>query len=123
MPTGDPFCENCRSFFPCRCRRREIVQSENVATYEPFIDYAADGLDEAITVGRTQTAIDPAHYKELSPEPIDVIDSWGLEFYEAQVLKYIARAGRKGGEAKRLEDLEKAAWYLQRRINRLKAIS
>jgi hypothetical protein len=68
---------------------------------------------------RGDTAIEPEHYTRLKPEPLDIIESWGLAFHEAQVLKYISRAGVKGGEEKRLEDLKKAAFYLNRRIKQL----
>jgi hypothetical protein len=51
-------------------------------------------------------------YSKLNPEPIDVIESWGLNFHEAQVLKYLSRWRRKGGR----ESLEKARWYLDRLI-------
>lgn len=61
----------------------------------------------------------PSHYSDLNPEPLDVIERWRLPFHEAQVLKYIARAGRKGGEEKRVEDLKKARVYLDRRIKQL----
>ncbi len=60
----------------------------------------------------------PPHYARLSPEPIDVIESWGLTFHPAQVLKYIARAGFKD-PAKLLEDLYKARFYLNRWIRKL----
>lgn len=61
----------------------------------------------------------PEHYARLVPQPLDVIESWNLPFHEAQVLKYIARAGFKGGDEKRLEDLKKARMYLNRRIQML----
>lgn len=61
--------------------------------------------------------IDPPHYRDLQPEPIDVIEGWGLGFHLAQVIKYVARAGRKD-PSKRLEDLRKAAWYLERLIRK-----
>lgn len=60
--------------------------------------------------------IQPRHYSELSPEPLHVIEGWSLGFYAAQVVKYIARAGRKGGPGKLVEDLKKAAFYLNRWI-------
>ena len=53
-------------------------------------------------------------YSSLSPEPITVIESWGLNFHEAQVLKYLSRHRRKNG----IEDLQKARWYLDRLIER-----
>ena len=55
----------------------------------------------------------PPHYTCMDPQPIDVIEAWGLDFHRAQVLKYIARAGRKGDAA---TDLKKAKFYLDRAI-------
>lgn len=64
--------------------------------------------------------ISPRHYAELSPQPIDAIEGWGLGFCLGNALKYIARAGRKPG-ANDVEDLEKALWYLAREIAGRKA--
>ena len=63
-------------------------------------------------------ATNPAHYKDLSPEPIDVIEGWGLGFHIGNAVKYLARAGKKGDA---LEDLRKARWYLDREISRLES--
>lgn len=60
----------------------------------------------------------PSHYTRLKPEPLDVIEAWGLDFHSGQVVKYIARAGHKD-PSKELEDLRKAKFYLERRIKRL----
>ena len=49
---------------------------------------------------------------------IKVIEAWGLDFHLGNTVKYISRAGFKNPE-KELEDLKKAAWYLQRRIENL----
>ena len=60
----------------------------------------------------------PSHYaSESGLEAIEVIEAFfhGNAFL-ANTFKYIARAGKKGGEAKRLEDLRKARWYLEREI-------
>jgi hypothetical protein len=54
----------------------------------------------------------------LDPEPIDVIDAWGLGFALGNAVKYISRAGRKPGNDA-LTDLRKAAFYLAREIARL----
>lgn len=56
----------------------------------------------------------PKHYNMGSIEVIDLIEDWGLDFNEGNVIKYFARAKHKG---KFLEDMEKAKWYLQRLIN------
>jgi hypothetical protein len=58
----------------------------------------------------------PKHYTFGMIEVITVIDDWHLGFYEGQVVKYVGRAKYKGNE---LEDLKKAQWYLNRRIEQL----
>ena len=62
----------------------------------------------------------PNHYGgESNPyEAIKVIDAWDLDFCLGNTVKYISRAGKKSPE-KELEDLRKAAWYLQHKINKL----
>jgi hypothetical protein len=62
--------------------------------------------------------INPPHYTDLSPEPIDVIESWGLGYHLATVIKYLARAGKKP-ESSLKDDLLKARWFLDRYISRL----
>jgi len=59
----------------------------------------------------------PAHYTQGKIEVIDFIEDQGLDYHLGQVVKYVARAGRKDPE-KYVEDLKKAAWYLARRIQR-----
>lgn len=65
----------------------------------------------------------PNHYASDSGlEAIEVIEAFFHgNAYLANTFKYIARAGKKGGEAKRLEDLKKARWYLEREIKREEA--
>jgi hypothetical protein len=58
----------------------------------------------------------PSHYNAGKIEVIEAIDDWKLGFYEGNVIKYVARAKHKGRE---LEDLRKAAWYLNRLISNL----
>lgn len=59
----------------------------------------------------------PAHYLEgRTIEPLEVIEDWDLDFHIGQVVKYCARAGRKDSE---LQDLEKARFYLDRKIEHL----
>lgn len=58
----------------------------------------------------------PAHYNKLTPEPIDVITGWRLDFALGSVIKYVARAGSKPGEA-RERDLQKASDYLHLAIH------
>lgn len=62
----------------------------------------------------------PAHYGGADDpyECIRVIEAWQLGFCLGNAVKYINRAGKKPG-ADKVEDLKKAAWYLQREITRL----
>lgn len=69
------------------------------------------------------SAIDhPEHYggEENVYEAIKVIEAWELGFCLGNTVKYISRAGKKD-PAKELEDLGKAAWYLNRQIKLLAA--
>jgi len=61
----------------------------------------------------------PAHYKKGRFEVFPVLYDWFKEDPLLwQVGKYIARAKHKGKEK---EDLQKAQWYLQKRIDELNA--
>lgn len=53
----------------------------------------------------------PAHYTSYSPEVIVITEQLG--FCEGNVVKYLARAGRKAGVPGQ-EDLNKAHWYMRR---------
>lgn len=58
----------------------------------------------------------PAHYTAY--KGVEVIDfAEQMNFCLGNVVKYVARAGRKAG-ADDLEDLRKARWYLEREIER-----
>jgi hypothetical protein len=63
----------------------------------------------------------PSHYggAENPYEAIKVINAWGLNFELGNTVKYISRAGKKD-PSKKIEDLEKAMWYLNYEINKLK---
>lgn len=60
----------------------------------------------------------PAHYTAYKGlEVIDLTEQ--MNFNRGNAVKYIARAGLKDKEHE-LEDLEKAIWYTQREIQRIK---
>ena len=63
----------------------------------------------------------PSHYRSDSGfEAIDVIEAWNLGFNLGNALKYISRAGLKD-KNREIEDLEKAQWYLNREIERIRS--
>ena len=78
------------------------------------INWAIDN-DLAAKLDEIDPVNHPVHYTHGVIEPIDVIESWNLNFALGSALKYICRCDHKG---KRLEDLQKAAWYLNREIER-----
>ena len=62
----------------------------------------------------------PSHYGGASNpyEVIKVIEAWSLDFHLGNTVKYVSRAGKKGTD-KELQDLKKALWYLERKIQNL----
>lgn len=61
----------------------------------------------------------PAHYTDGKIEVIDYIEDKKLGFCLGNAIKYISRAGKKD-PTKEIEDLQKAKWYIERRIKQLK---
>ena len=59
-----------------------------------------------------------SHYLGHAHQPWDIIQDWGLDFWEGNALKYLLR--RKPGTA-RSEDLRKAMHYLERACERAEA--
>ena len=70
-----------------------------------------------------ETVNHPQHYNMGGIEVIDALEAWGFGegFNRGNAIKYIARAGRKNRETE-IEDLKKAAWYINREIERMEAI-
>jgi hypothetical protein len=70
----------------------------------------------------SQNNIRPEHYggKDNPYEVFKVLEAWGQDkdFYLGNVIKYVARAGKKDPDTFK-EDLQKALVYLERRISLL----
>lgn len=63
----------------------------------------------------------PSHYTDTKIEVMDYIEDKGFNFALGNAVKYISRAGKKD-KNKTIQDLEKAEWYLNREIKRLKKL-
>ena len=61
----------------------------------------------------------PRHYTAYPVEVIELTEH--LNFCRGNAVKYLARAGLKD-PASEIEDLEKARWYVDREISRLKGL-
>ena len=64
----------------------------------------------SMTYKEMQKQIGGTHYKNKI-EPWEIIDSWNLDFYEGNILKYLLR--RKNN---RVEDLQKLIHYAEKLI-------
>lgn len=99
-------------------RARELmgIKDEFVQGMEP------EFLTETVSVTRFDPPIlfdpvkVPQHYNTGKIEVANFIADQGLDYVRGNVIKYVSRAGKKNPE-KELEDLEKAAAYLQMAYN------
>lgn len=73
------------------------LEGKPIYTYGDFVDH-------------------PHHYQGNGMESIDVIEAFDLDFCLGNTVKYVLRAGKKDNE---IQDLKKAIWYLNRRIQQL----
>ncbi len=69
----------------------------------------------------------PSHYGgDVPHEVYKCLRAWGLESDALiwNAVKYLSRAGKKSdrlGENNKVQDLQKAVWYINNRIEQLKA--
>ena len=97
----------------------KLVENDTVTLENDLFWWGEDMLEpvETIKEGEKPEMVNhPQHYA-FKYEPIDVINDWGLDFNLGNTVKYIARCERKGNK---IQDLEKAKFYLEDEIRRLK---
>jgi hypothetical protein len=96
-------------------------ESENLYNNELYRKYNTINAMEKSYADRLLDYNRPKYYGGAGNtyEVFNVLEAWGLDedFYLGNVIKYLARAGKKTSTKK--EDLQKALVYLQRRIDRL----
>lgn len=71
---------------------------------------------DIVATHHTDMVNHPPHYKAGGIETIDFIEAKELSYHLGNVIKYVSRADHKGNK---LEDLNKAQWYLARAIEKL----
>ena len=84
------------------------VRDELIASGEVLVDTHTEIVDNVNH---------PAHYKVGGIETINFIEAKGLDYNLGNVVKYITRSDHKDNK---LQDLQKAAWYLNRAISQIK---
>ena len=71
-------------------------------------------IDAEIDKFKKENINHPAHYNKNGIEVIDIIEKFELGFVMGNAIKYILRSESKG---RKIEDLKKAIWYLEREIS------
>ena len=105
IKTEEPLQEKVAEMFGCQLK--EIPQDD---------DYAIEGKPTLVN----DAVSHPSHYTDGRIEVIDFIQDKKLDFARGNVVKYICRAGKKGGSrAKEIEDLKKAKQYCEFAIRQL----
>jgi hypothetical protein len=85
------------------------------------LDATESELDRAIEIieGKDVDPVNrPSHYTDGKIEVIEYIEDKKLGFCLGNAIKYISRAGKKD-PSKEVEDLNKAIWYINRRIKEI----
>lgn len=100
--------------------RNEILASASVEEIMQGVETHAESFERRLDALQEDDPVNyPSHY--TSYKGIEVIQlTEQMNFNRGNAVKYVARAGLKGGPLSELEDLQKAAWYLAREIERVK---
>lgn len=86
------------------------TSSESILNRRPKIRLQSSGVERKPEVDMINS---PPHYTAGGVETIDFIEAKNLNYNLGNAVKYITRAGLKGN---RVEDLQKAKWYIEREI-------
>lgn len=112
MEDGDPFLSRVMYYFRFDgvgyCFESDLVKIDPENETEPELENEP----------KNDPVNSPSHYTYGKIEVIDYILDKHLDFCLGNVIKYVSRAGHKNNA---LEDLQKAAKYLEFKINELKA--
>lgn len=106
-PVGDPYAICDKSEYEYELKNDAVVIKERVGRFKS-------------TTENSDNVSHPPHYANGWSNGAEVIDlTEHLSFCAGNVVKYVCRAGRKD-PGKHVEDLEKARWYIDREIERVK---
>lgn len=92
----------------------EGAGAEDTLPPEAEVTFIPAFLRENLPKEQSDAVNHPPYYKVGGIETIDFIEAKGLDYNLGNVIKYVTRAEHKGNK---LQDLEKARWYLERAIS------
>lgn len=110
-------CRGCILYNCSRCGKGVHFLSKNCTGYH-MSDTEVNEAYDIVFNNKPIDAVNPSHYKDGKIEVIDYIEDKKLGFCLGNAVKYISRAGKKD-PSKEVEDLKKAKWYIERRIQEL----
>jgi hypothetical protein len=94
----------------------KLLEGEELETFY-YGHFCADIPEENPAPVTNDNVNRPAHYTAGKIETIDFIEDKGFNYRIGNVIKYVSRHDKKYSDLeKQLEDLKKAAWYLEREI-------
>ena len=97
--------------------RRNVADAIKVTVKESDTDASKQNDGNKSPAIKSDSVNHPKYYQGKI-EVIDFIEDKGLGFNLGNCVKYISRAGKKNPD-KRIEDLKKARWYLDREIKNM----
>ena len=97
----------------------ETLELESVGPEDVEIDLSV--VEEIMASESIEDPINPSYYTDGKIEVIEFIEDKDLGYCLGNAVKYIARAGKKDPN-KEVEDLEKAKWYVERRIKQVQGV-
>lgn len=112
-----------KATFPINAGDTFEVNTETCETVKPngrIHERAVASVERAQLVKTGDAVNHPSHYNAGKIEVIEFIEDQKLNYHIGNVVKYLARAGKKDA-AKTIEDLKKAHWYLGRYIELISA--
>ena len=103
--------EDAWAFNPINGARRSLQELKA----DPFCIFQTNDFLKSETIERRETVNHPRHYNAhpSGVECITIVEH--MSFNVGNAIKYLWRADEKGNA---LEDLKKAAWYVQREIEK-----
>ena len=101
-----------------KCGEQMSEVAKQLMKDSPFTEGVIEELEylEEEFEGEQEMVDHPSHYNQGKIEVIDVIEDWNLDFHLGNTVKYIGRAGYKDDI---IQELKKAKWYLDRKIELL----
>lgn len=112
-PVGQPYAICDKSEYEYEIKDDAIAIKERVDRFKSTTPWQERALS-------SDSVSHPSYYAEGWGNGAEVIDlTEHLSFCAGNVVKYVCRAGRKDPN-KYVEDLEKARWYLDREIKRVR---